>query len=92
MTVADKSNDAHFHVYSGINTNNCCIWADTDQYAGQQIPLHSPKVTVWSVFTAPFIIDQNFYEEVGRNGLVTYSVTSNKNAYMLENFVIPHLH
>lgn len=85
------SDEAHFHVCGDINTHNCRIWADTNPHVGQQIPLHSPKVTVWCGFTASFIIGPYFYEEFGRNGLVTCSVNSHRYADMLENFVIPHL-
>ena len=44
----------------------------------QEIPLHSPKVTVWYEFTATFIIGPFFFENNTRNGPVTGTVTSRR--------------
>ena len=84
------SDEAHFHLHGDINTHNCRIWADANSHVVHQIPLHSPKVTVWCGFTASFINGPYFYK-VGRNGLTTCSVNSDRYANMLENFVIPEL-
>ncbi|GFV57924.1 uncharacterized protein TNCV_2801901 [Trichonephila clavipes] len=42
------SNEAHFHVSGTVNTHNCRIWDTENPRTFQEIPLHSPKVSlVW---------------------------------------------
>ncbi|GFV56093.1 uncharacterized protein TNCV_935471 [Trichonephila clavipes] len=49
------SDEAHFHLSETVNTHNCRIWDTENPRTFQEIPLHSPKVTVWCRFTATFI-------------------------------------
>ena len=85
------SDEAHFHLCGTVNTHNCRIWDTENPRTLQEIPLHSPKVTVWCGFTSTFIIGPFFFEENTRNGPVTCTVTAERYRNMLENFVIPKI-
>ncbi|GFV53831.1 uncharacterized protein TNCV_4208821 [Trichonephila clavipes] len=64
------SDEAHFHLSRTVNTHNCRIWDTENHRTFQEIPLYSPKVTVWCGFTATFILGPFFFEETTRNGPV----------------------
>ncbi|GFU26599.1 uncharacterized protein TNCV_1837271 [Trichonephila clavipes] len=83
--------EAHFHLSGTVNTHNCRIWDTENPHTFQEIPLHSPKVTVWCGFTATFILGPFFFEETTLNGPVTYTVTARRYKNMLENFVAPQM-
>ncbi|GFV43151.1 uncharacterized protein TNCV_1573971 [Trichonephila clavipes] len=85
------SDEAHFHLSGTVNTHNCRIWDTENPRTYQEIPLHSPKVTVWCGFTATFIFGPFFFEETTRNGPVTCTVTARRCKNMLENFVAPQM-
>ena len=85
------SDEAHFHLNGTVNTHNCRIWASENSHAFQEIPLHSPKVTVWCGFTSSFIIGPYFFEENTPTGPKTCSVNAEKYRTMLLNFAIPQL-
>ncbi|GFV38715.1 uncharacterized protein TNCV_4420831 [Trichonephila clavipes] len=85
------SDEAHFHLSGTVNTHNCRIWNTESPRTFQEIPLHSPKVTVWCGFTATFILGPFFFEETTRNGSVTCTVTARRYKNMLENFVAPQM-
>ncbi|GFX88480.1 uncharacterized protein TNCV_2279481 [Trichonephila clavipes] len=85
------SDEAHFHLSGTVNTHNCRIWDTESPRAFQEIPLHSPKVTVWCGFTATFILGPLFFEETTRNGPVTCTVTARRYKNMLENFEAPQM-
>ncbi|GFV32619.1 uncharacterized protein TNCV_441111 [Trichonephila clavipes] len=72
------SDEAHFHLSGTVNTHNCRIWDMENPRTFQEIPLHSPKVTVWCGFTATFILGPFFFEETTRNGPVTCIVTARR--------------
>ncbi|GFS52244.1 uncharacterized protein TNCV_4849801 [Trichonephila clavipes] len=40
------SDEAYFHLCGTVNTHNCRIWDTENPRTFQEIPLHSPKVTV----------------------------------------------
>ncbi|GFU32491.1 uncharacterized protein TNCV_4890101 [Trichonephila clavipes] len=85
------SDEAHFHLSGTVNTHNCRIWDTENSRIFQEIPLHSPKVTVWCGLTATFILGPFFFEKTIRNGPVTCTVTARRNKNMLENFVAPQM-
>ncbi|GFW18470.1 uncharacterized protein TNCV_1184971 [Trichonephila clavipes] len=85
------SDKAHFHLSGTVNTHNCRVWDTENPRTFQEIPLHSPKVTVWCGFTATFILGPFFFEETTRNGPVTCTVTARRYKNMLENFVAPQM-
>ena len=39
--------DAHFHLCVGVNKQNLRYWAEIIPQKLHELPLHSPKVTVW---------------------------------------------
>ncbi|GBM60329.1 hypothetical protein AVEN_108115-1 [Araneus ventricosus] len=47
------TDEAHFHLQSAINTQNCRIWVRGNPF---QMLIHSQKVTVWCGFRAAFIV------------------------------------
>ncbi|GFW61471.1 uncharacterized protein TNCV_347191 [Trichonephila clavipes] len=85
------SDEAHFHLSGTVNTHNCRIWDTENPRTFQEIPLHSPKVTVWCGLTATFILGPFFFEETTRNGPVTCTVMARRYKNMLENFVAPQM-
>ncbi|GFX12675.1 uncharacterized protein TNCV_3157961 [Trichonephila clavipes] len=85
------SDEAHFHLSGTINTHNCRIWDTENPRTFQEIPLHSPKVTVWCGFTATFLLGPFFFEETTHNDPVTCTVTTRMYKNMLENFVAPQM-
>ncbi|GFX54935.1 uncharacterized protein TNCV_3318521 [Trichonephila clavipes] len=85
------SDEAHFLLSGTVNTHNCRIWDTENPRTFQEIPLHSPKVTVWCGFTAAFIFGPFFFEETTRNGPVTCTVAARRYKNMLENFVAPQM-
>ncbi|GFV69200.1 uncharacterized protein TNCV_3861241 [Trichonephila clavipes] len=85
------SDEAHFHLSGTVNTYNCRIWDTESPRTFQEIPLHSPKVTVWCGFTATFILGPFFFEETTRNGPVTCTVTARRYKNMFENFEAPQM-
>ncbi|GFW73585.1 uncharacterized protein TNCV_1540401 [Trichonephila clavipes] len=59
------TDEAHFHLDGSVNTHNCRIWESDNPHSTLQVPLHSPKVTMWCGFSASFIRDPYFFEELG---------------------------
>ncbi|GBM73533.1 hypothetical protein AVEN_218511-1 [Araneus ventricosus] len=51
----------------------------------QPLPLHSQKVTVWSGFTAVFIVGPFFFEEIRPSGPVTCTVNGTRCEFLLRN-------
>ena len=72
------SDEAHFHLNGTVNTHNCRICDTKNPRTFQEIPLHSPKVTVWCGFMATFIIGSCFFEENTRNGPVIGTITTRR--------------
>ena len=83
------SNEGHFHLSGTVNTHNCRIWDTKNSRTFQEIPPHSPKVSVWYGFTATFIIGPFFFEENTHNGPVTGTVTARR--YRKHAFVLPQI-
>ncbi|GFS85514.1 uncharacterized protein TNCV_2793861 [Trichonephila clavipes] len=83
--------EAHFHLDGSVNTHNCRIWESDNPHSTLQVPLHSPKVTVWCGFSASFILGPYFFEELGAGGPVTCSITGQRYASLLRNNIIPDL-
>ncbi|GFX07036.1 uncharacterized protein TNCV_1556391 [Trichonephila clavipes] len=85
------SDEVHFHLSGTVNTHNCRIWDTENPRIFQEIPLHSPKVTVWCGFTATFMLGPFFFEDTTCNGPVTCTETARRCKNMLENFVAPQM-
>lgn len=54
---------AHFHLHGAVNMHNCRIWANATTHVVQEVPLHSPRVTIRCSFTTEFIIGPFFFKE-----------------------------
>ncbi|GFX12125.1 uncharacterized protein TNCV_2999081 [Trichonephila clavipes] len=52
--------EAHFYLGGSVNTHNCRIWETDNLHSTLQVPLHSPKVTVWCGSSASFILGPYF--------------------------------
>ncbi|GFU06773.1 uncharacterized protein TNCV_4353371 [Trichonephila clavipes] len=85
------TDEAHFHLDGSVNTHNCRIWESDNSHSTLQVPLHSPKVTVWCGFSASFILGPYFFEELGAGDPVTCSITGQRYASLLRNKIIPDL-
>ncbi|GBN71549.1 hypothetical protein AVEN_275627-1 [Araneus ventricosus] len=57
----------------------------------QPFPLHSQKVIVWCGFTASFIVDPFFFEDIGSSGPVTCTVNGTRYESLLRNHLITAL-
>ncbi|GBM36494.1 hypothetical protein AVEN_249684-1 [Araneus ventricosus] len=86
-----REDEAHFHLRSSVNTQNCRIWTRENPFKIQPLPLHSQKVTVWCGFTAAFIVGPFFFEEIGPLGLVSCTVNGTRYESLLRNQLIPTL-
>ncbi|GFT54416.1 transposable element tc3 transposase [Trichonephila clavipes] len=85
------TDEAHFRLDGSVNTHNCRIWETDNSHSTLQVPLYSPKVTVWSGFSASFILGKYFFEEIGAGGPVTCYTTGQRYASLLRNKIIPDL-
>ncbi|XP_035211886.1 uncharacterized protein LOC118186018 [Stegodyphus dumicola] len=56
-----------------------------------EIPLNSPKVTVWCGFTDEFVIGPFFFEIITPIGPETGTINAERYHKMLQTFVIPQL-
>ncbi|GFU11159.1 transposable element tc3 transposase [Trichonephila clavipes] len=85
------TDEAHFRLDGSVNNHNCQIWESDNPHSTLQVPLHSPKVTVWCGFSASFILGPYFFEELGAGGPVTCSITGQRYASLLRNKICPDL-
>lgn len=56
------SDEAHFHVHGGVNTQNCRYWSNENPHWFDDEPLHSPRVTVWAAIGCNVVIGPVFIE------------------------------
>lgn len=85
------TDEAHFTLNGGVNTQNCRIWSAENPQEIVQEGLHDKKVTVWCGFTADFIIGPYFYEEMHNGEAVSVTVNGERYLQMLRDYVIPQL-
>ncbi|GFU86746.1 transposable element tc3 transposase [Trichonephila clavipes] len=85
------TDEARFHLAGSVNTHNCRIWESDNPHSTLQVPLPSPKVTVWCGFSTFFILGPYFFEELGAGGPVTCSIAGQRYASLLRNKIIPDL-
>lgn len=85
--IVIMSDEAHFSLNGSVNKQNFRYWSQENPRVTNEIPLHSPRVTVWCA-VAPFgVIGPYFFEENG----VTVTVNSERYIHMLNTFFIPEL-
>ena len=70
------SDEAHVYLHGDGNRQNVRIWSRRPPDAVCELPLHSPKVTVWCALSAQGIIGPIFFEDGGGN-----TVTVNQERY-----------
>ncbi|GBM83723.1 hypothetical protein AVEN_261310-1 [Araneus ventricosus] len=86
------TDEAHFSLHGGVNTQNNRIWTTSNPREYLTKPLHSPHVTVWCGFTASFILSLFFFEErCPVSGWNTCTVTEELYVTLLRNHVVPAL-
>ena len=88
ITKILMTDEAHFHLSGAVNMWNARIWASGNPHAVTDIPLHSPKVTVWMGFCQNFLLEPYFFED--ESG-VTVTVNSDRYCEMIDNHVVPEL-
>ncbi len=77
------SDEANFHLSGLVNKHNCRIWAETNPYVTIDVPINSPKVTVWCAMSSKEIIGPFFFDE--------QTVNQQNYLHMLENYFQPIL-
>ncbi|GBN67748.1 hypothetical protein AVEN_44668-1 [Araneus ventricosus] len=85
------TDESHYHLQGSANTQNCRIWARSNPFQMQPLPVFSQKVTMWCGFTAAFIVDPFFFEEIGPSGPVTCTINGACYESLLQNQLIPTL-
>ncbi|GBL99571.1 hypothetical protein AVEN_68835-1 [Araneus ventricosus] len=86
-----RTDEAHFHLQSSVNTQNCRIWTRENPFQMQPLPLNSQKVTVWWGFTAAFIVGPFVLEEIGPSDTVPCTVNGTRYESLWRNQLIPAL-
>ena len=78
------TDEAHFQLGGYVNKQNCRIWGTENPQVIQQLPMHSPRVTVWCGFWVGGVIGPYFFENDAGN-----AVTVNGVRYrdMITNFL-----
>lgn len=77
------SDEAHFHLHGTVNRQNVRFWGKSPPEEVIQVPLHSPKVTVWCALSAQGIIGPYFFED---SAGATKTITSDRYVRVLMKF------
>uniref|UniRef100_A0A914WR79 Transposase n=1 Tax=Plectus sambesii TaxID=2011161 RepID=A0A914WR79_9BILA len=77
------SDEAHFHIYGGVNRQNYWYWNEENPSCYAEEPLYSPCVTVWAAIGEHGIIGPFFFEG---------NVNSGNYLQLLQNEFWPALH
>ena len=82
------TDEAHFHLSGFVNKQNMRYWSPVNPKELHEMPLHSPKVTVWCGVGAFGIVGPYFFQNDNEE-----TVTDNSERYVtkLEGFVEPQL-
>lgn len=86
-TAFFSSDEAHFHLSGAVNKQNFRYWAENNPRIIHEVPLHSPKLTVWCAISQFGVIGPYFFQEDG----VTVTVNSNRYISMLQHFLEPRI-
>lgn len=82
------SNEAHFHLNSMVNQQNCHYWASENPKLMYQKPLHSPKVTVWCAIISTYVTGPYFFQDENED---TATVTSECYSQLFTEFFLLEL-
>ncbi|GBN86517.1 hypothetical protein AVEN_55259-1 [Araneus ventricosus] len=69
------SDDTNFTLDGVVNTQNCLIWGTVNPNVVHETSLHPDYITVWSDFSADFILCPFFFEENTPHGSQRCSIT-----------------
>jgi hypothetical protein len=80
------TDEVRFHFSGFVNKQNLRYWSSVNPKELHEMPLHSPKVTVWCGVGAFRIVGPYFFENDNEQ-----TVTVNSECYVtiLENFLEP---
>ena len=78
------SDEAHFHLNGLVNRQNYRFWGKDRPREVIEIPLHSPKVTVWCAVSAQGVIGPFFFEDDAGN---TATVNAKRYLAVLKRFL-----
>ena len=78
------SDEAHFYLNGYVSSRHCVIWSEDNPHHNLEVPLHSPKVTVFCAMNSRMIMPPYFIEHPN---------TVNQHVYLdiLQNHVVPNL-
>jgi hypothetical protein len=82
------TDEARFHLSGFVNKQNMRYWSPVNPKELHEMPLHSPKVTVWCGVGAFGIVGPYFFENDNEETVI---VNSERYVTMLEGFVEPQL-
>lgn len=85
------TDEAHFHLHGTVNNKNSVFWASENPHVIDPAPLHDARVTVWCGINCRFVLGPYFFENCASGSTKTITVTGQRYARMLSNFVIPQL-
>jgi hypothetical protein len=57
------SDEAHFHLNGKVNRQNFRYWDTRNPSCYSEVPLHSPRITVWAVIGCQGVIGPFFFHE-----------------------------
>lgn len=77
------SDETHFYLNGHVSKHNCRYWSLINPKLKHQMPLHSPKVTVWATMLVHSIVGPNFFKD-GRGR--TVPIILERYLAMIEEF------
>lgn len=57
------SDKAHFHIQGMVNKQDFRYWSQTNPQWSQELPLHSPRITVWAAIGCHGVVGPFFFQE-----------------------------
>lgn len=80
----DWSDEAHFHLDGGVNTQNLRYWSEENPHWYRSKALHPPRVTVWAAMGSSGIVGPYFFGD-------NVNVNGENYLDMLQNFYFPQI-
>ena len=80
--------ETHLQLGGYVNKQNCRIWGTENPQVIQQLPMHSPRVTVWCGFWVGGVIGPYFFENDAGNAITVNGV---RYRDMIINFLLKEL-
>ena len=86
-----RSDEVHFNFNQTVNKQNFRTWGKKIPRIHYEIPLYSPKVTVWCGFMTTYILGPFYFEKVTARGSIICSVSVYLYYNMLHPFAVQQL-